>query len=150
MAKKLPEKHSDLILVALKDLEAVENNPKYKVGMGWWHKPTEDKNSNKYCTVCLAGAVMANTLGASVKKEADPSDYDEETKCKLIFLDRVRVYHQVSSIICTEEEKPLLSMVLKAAYRSIPKDDRTSYDTNPIQFKKNMEHIANELDKAGL
>ena len=40
---KLPDKLSELLIVAMQDLEAVENNPKYSLEMGRWYE--KDKNT---------------------------------------------------------------------------------------------------------
>lgn len=62
---KLPEKPSELLKLAMLDLEKVEADPRYRVDMGEWHKP------NGRCSVCLAGSVMAKTLGLPPNKD-DP------------------------------------------------------------------------------
>lgn len=79
--KRLPKKLSDLILLALEDLEAAERNPRFKIDMkDWFHV----KNATRYrdgetrlnhsltsetaqCTVCFAGAVMAGSLNGVEK-----------------------------------------------------------------------------------
>ena len=53
----LPDKLSDLIEVALDDLEKTAVDPRYRVNMNTWHTPHKG-----VCHVCLAGAVMAQTL----------------------------------------------------------------------------------------
>lgn len=79
--KRLPKKLSDLILLALGDLEAVERSSRFKVDMKDWFSV---KNAIRYqagrarvnssltsetahCTVCFAGAVMARSLDAVEK-----------------------------------------------------------------------------------
>ena len=52
----LPDKLSDLLELALSDLEKVEALPKYKVDMMQWHT-----NIGDVCAVCLAGSVLAMT-----------------------------------------------------------------------------------------
>lgn len=54
---ELPEKLSDLLELALKDLAKVERSKKYIVDMLDWHLPLK----NGKCKVCLAGAVLAKT-----------------------------------------------------------------------------------------
>lgn len=58
VAKKLPSKPSALIRVALKDLEKAERSRAYSIDMLTWHDASGDR-----CTVCMAGAVMAYSLG---------------------------------------------------------------------------------------
>lgn len=51
----------------MKDLEKVENNPKFKINMNsWYHNKLDGK-----CHVCAAGAVMAGTLKVPKKKTCD-------------------------------------------------------------------------------
>jgi hypothetical protein len=49
----LPDKLSDLLELALSDLEKVEALPKYKVDMMQWHT-----SIGGVCAVCLAGSVL--------------------------------------------------------------------------------------------
>lgn len=65
--KQLPKKPSELLRVALADLEAVENMPGYVIDMGTWHSPQSDG-----CHVCHAGAVMANSLNVEKSFYAYP------------------------------------------------------------------------------
>ena len=63
----LPEKMSDLLELAISDLKKCENDPKYEIGMRYWHTFT-----NPVCLVCLAGSVLAKTL--EVPRDAFLSD----------------------------------------------------------------------------
>lgn len=83
----LPDKPSELIETALRDLEAVERLPEtYRVDMRMWHSWG---SSEKKCYVCLAGAVMAQSLGAGPERDLDPTEFDEEYS-KLIALNYFR------------------------------------------------------------
>lgn len=84
---KLPEKASDLIELALRDLRKVEQEgDKYVVDMGGWHEPKLEHR----CSVCWAGAVMAGTLGANPAEYVMPSDYGEWNRSRLHALDCFR------------------------------------------------------------
>ena len=52
----LPDKPSELIRLALSDLEKCEGDSRYEVDMNEWHVPTQ---KGHVCYVCLAGSVMA-------------------------------------------------------------------------------------------
>lgn len=84
--KKLPKKLSDLIEVALHDLEACEKSDEYTVDMGRWHYPSPDSP----CEVCLAGSVMAQTLGTKTSRIACPGDFGGDVQQALHALDEVR------------------------------------------------------------
>lgn len=83
----LPILPSDLIMLALKDLMAVEKLKSYKINMGKWHEP------NGKCSVCLAGAVMVKELKIpKYKSVTGPGGLglsDREANC-LSALDRFR------------------------------------------------------------
>lgn len=70
-----PDKPSELILMALEDLEAVERDPEYIVNMDTYHYRYPG-----VCAVCFAGSVMAkrlgaNRLGADVEMDLFPSHF---------------------------------------------------------------------------
>lgn len=75
---------SQMILLALSDLEEAEKNPKYRIDMGTWHSP------NSHCSVCFGGAVMAGTLGVSKDDEVVPEDFHDEDERKLLAMDCMR------------------------------------------------------------
>lgn len=85
----LPDKPSELIRVALKDLKSVEKSPFYKVDMLRWHKGL---TLSRRCTVCLAGAVMARTLKMPILKDITPytHEFDDGLTNKLGALDSFR------------------------------------------------------------
>lgn len=56
MTKKLPNRLSSLLRMAVEDAKICEATPGYTLRMGHWHTPDY---SEKTCYVCLAGAVMA-------------------------------------------------------------------------------------------
>lgn len=84
--KKLSDSPGRLILQAVRDLEWCEGNPKYLIRMFEWH--TYYIHADK-CAVCLAGAVMAHSLGAIPHAKRAPSSFPDNDM-KLVWLDRVR------------------------------------------------------------
>lgn len=64
----LPRVMSKLIRIGLADLRKAEQDPRYSVIMATWHAPCEGGP----CLVCLAGAVMAFSLGASPNERLTP------------------------------------------------------------------------------
>ena len=61
---ELPNKLSELIELAVRDVQACEADPRYILNMGRWHAPR-----NGGCEVCMAGAVMAQTLRVPLHEE---------------------------------------------------------------------------------
>ena len=90
---KLPDRLSDLILVALKDLKKCEKSPKYTVEMSKWHRPScasAITHLDWTCEVCLAGSVIAQTLKTPIIKLKEPVDFGEVDEHKLYALDYIR------------------------------------------------------------
>lgn len=87
----LPDKLSDLILVALADLEKVEADPRYEVAMWTWHQEDIFNKNITVCQVCFAGSVMAKTFNCKLNKEASPSDFPVSAERKLRALNELRV-----------------------------------------------------------
>ena len=99
-APRLPERLGALLEVGLGDLRACEASGGYRVEMRRWHEPARDGR----CRVCLAGAVMARSLGvprdvmASAQGRHGPGGewmdgcgeaWDDRTRGQLLALDRV-------------------------------------------------------------
>lgn len=133
----LPDKPSELIRVALRDLRRVEDNPNYKIDMMVWHCP--DGNDG-VCRVCLAGAVMAG-LGAPPDESLSPYGYPARTVQALCSLNRFRqgrIHHALNALhIQPDDHTP---------------SDRpvTPYETSPEDFQIELANIAKELAKVGL
>lgn len=67
----LPEKLSELLTIAINDLEACETADGYSIDMNVWH---QWDGGHETCAVCLAGAVMAQSLAFPQKRNADFGD----------------------------------------------------------------------------
>jgi len=83
--QKLPDKMSELLTIAMLDLEKAENTPRYTIDMSAWHEP------NGHCRVCLAGSVMAMRLGVEDTVSATPGSMaDADTRRKLSAINSLR------------------------------------------------------------
>lgn len=133
----LPDKPSELIRVALRDLRRVEDNPNYKVDMMVWHCP--DGNDG-VCRVCLAGAVMAG-LGAPSDEPLSPYGFPAKTVQALCSLNRFRqgrIHHALNALhIQPDDHTP-------------PDRPVTPYEKSRGKFKAELTIIADELAKVGL
>lgn len=86
--KTLPDLPSELIRLAIKDLEIAEKSSRYTVNMGYFHTPKRTWYGRRVCLVCLAGAVMAGTLDVSIDLELEPGAFvDSDVRDKLRALD---------------------------------------------------------------
>lgn len=133
---KLPERASELIRVALQDLERVENDANYRVDMDQWHHPT-----GGLCSVCLAGAIMTRVLA--------PDDdiygrvcgmFDANSAMRLMALDYLR----------TGCIRVALDMLCEHSERFEPRRIIVPYDANPQAFREDMLKLADDLERAGL
>ncbi len=85
--KRPPNKLSALLQLALRDLKKCEKQPEYEVDMATWHERVSAMN---ICYVCLAGAVMAQTLGVGPGKTCLPSNFSDEWKEAFFRIDNCR------------------------------------------------------------
>ena len=135
----LPNKPSDLIIVALADLEKVEANPNYVIQMDTWHMPSDDGR----CVVCLAGSVIASTLNHDRFKTGHPGDFSGAIPDKLDALNDFRSgYLQIGldSMGIYPDDYTGISETVHVA----------SYADNPAEFKKDMLRIVKILQESGL
>jgi len=79
-----------LLELAINDAEALQNDPRYKLDMGAWHDGTHPKNVDNACHVCMAGAVMARQLNATITDNVTPSCYDVDIDNKLSAINQLR------------------------------------------------------------
>lgn len=116
----LPEKPSDLLALALHDLSMVEGDSRYRVNMDTWHSPVW----GDVCYVCLAGAVMAQSLSADPAAERLPSDYPEPTDIALSALEHLRQGRVAYALeVLGYDPPPLLpEKVYVPAYETSPGD----------------------------
>ena len=75
----LPDKISALLRVALADVEKCDADPVYVLDMNRWHDPIKTP-AGPVCAVCMAGAVMAQTLKISPDNHATPEEYGEQAE----------------------------------------------------------------------
>ena len=140
---KLPDKPSELIELALKDLASVERSKAYKVDMGTWHSPAKYDGP---CSVCLAGAVMARTLRMPRDEEHSPwlhgtRKMGSETVRKLIALDYFR----------SGDVRFALNNCKLTRPANLPGGVRvTPYSSNRRAFKTDMRRLARRLRAVGL
>lgn len=128
-------KPSELIRLAIGDLELVEQMPKtYVVDMGRWHSVEHDK-----CFVCLAGSFMAMTLHTNSNQTLLASLIDKENQKYLYALNEFRKGELYSGLV----------------YLNIPREKTknlpynlpvTEYASDKDQFKKDMLRMADLLE----
>jgi len=140
----LPDKIGDLIRLAVKDLTLCEANPNYSIDMSEWHGYCSDDD---VCYVCLAGCVLAQTVGLPRYQWTDLTQRDldltKQDREKIVMLDLLRVAktnisYLTSYVGSKEIEKMDKNNLLFNA---------TRYQSDPGQFKIDMLILANSMDK---
>lgn len=137
----LPDKLSDLLVVALADLKTCEEDDKYRINMTKWHKPTL---SGHHCEVCLAGAVMAQTLRTPLTKWQEPylNKLGEVINMKLLAINEARIGNLCMALclmnVTTNSVKPVTD-------RSV-----IAYKDDHDLFIKSMDEIVTYLKEREL
>lgn len=150
--KKLPRKPSALILIALDDLKKVERLPDiYKIDMGTWHEPDMTLRSTGKCSVCFAGAVMAQELGCEPIQICTPGKFPPDTDAKLNALNFLRSGDAEEAISYLDFKTPVHIRLHKLRADKpklfkIPKYRKA----NRLKFHAAMRKMATALAKIGL
>ena len=128
----LPDKPSELIRLALQDLELCEESPLYEVDMNVYHEPEDS-----VCAVCWAGSVIAQTLKGDIFETLGPRDFPEDEE-KLYTLDLLRQGAVGSALD-----------MLEVPWKGRGFISSVTYEESPNGFKRDMAYIAEELAHEG-
>jgi hypothetical protein len=126
---KPPKLLSDLIQLALTCADKCAADPRYKFYMVFWHAPCDG-----VCFICLAGAVIAKTLGADPSESVLPNDYPPEWSKALLAL----------NYICTGTLGPACETF------GIEWTGPRSIDGRLYDWRENAEECMQMLKEAGL
>lgn len=97
--KKLPGHPADLLKLALKDMKKCLKNEQYKIEMGFWHWAQLDTNT---CYICIAGAIMAQTLNTPPNISKRPEDFsNKDIQNKLQAIDLILAGDILDGVIKT-------------------------------------------------
>ena len=153
----LPRRLSEVIRVALRDLASVERSRRYVVDMSSWHWAStlvDGSDMRPVCYVCLAGAVMARTLGADRSETVGPNiartKWDER---RLYALDAARRGELDKALVDEMElDETQVNRRLRRAdvgdgllWHVVP-----PYEYDPRGFKRSMRRMADVLEEVGL
>lgn len=137
---KLPLVMSELIEIALADLEKAEASSDYTVDMEYWHEPTLSGNR---CVVCAAGAVMAFSLGGKKEVSYIVNDfYNNLYQLKAIDLLRRGLVYEASIILGISNNDVIWD--IKRRY------DIPEYNADASAFKAQLGVLASLLRSKGL
>lgn len=135
----LPDKPSELIGLALHDLELCEKDPRYEIDMANWHNPHGEDGK---CAVCFAGATLAKSLNVHPSEAMEPPDFDEDTEAKLGALNEFRTGDVYEGLYLMGIEYP--DDIMESDVAVVP------YITDPEAFKADMRKLADTLEEHGL
>ena len=133
---------SNLIRRALSDLAACEIHDDYVVDMRVWHAPGKDSGQ---CVVCLAGAVMAQTLDAPFGSSVHPSDYIRQNDG----IDKWLCYSALIAIDMArkgELREALTEMGCRVPEQLLDFRQITPYSTDSAKFRHDMFNVVAYLD----
>ena len=141
---ELPDKPSALIRLSLSDLKACEKAG-YDVDMGSWHIGATwlygEETKWKPCAVCLAGALMAQSLGLDNELTRSPMDFDTKTEKVLCAIDAFRGGYIASGFIYLGLDRP-------NGVKSWMNVERYAYRRET--FFSDMEAMAAHLEEHGV
>lgn len=136
---RLPDRPSDLLTVALADLAAAERNPLYRVSMDTWHVPQDG-----VCSVCMAGAVMAGTLGMNPDRHLSPGDAEvlgPDLEAKLQSLDDLR---------CGDLGEALSNLGMELPEYLAARHHIPEYEDNVQGFHRELHKLAGLMRSEGI
>ena len=84
----LDAKPSDLLDIALEDLQLVQEDNEYELRMEFWH---EYNHKNDKCFVCLAGAVLSFSLSCNREVNVELCDFTPKVKDRLTAINSLRI-----------------------------------------------------------
>jgi len=149
----LPRVMSQLLDIAALDLIKVENDPEYIISMAAWHTPTsivlmDTTQQREVCAVCLAGAVMAKTLGVPKTKWVTPFDFSRnDTQLQALNFMRENNFETAWVVLGQGDMTNRKRMKLDAliSNKPIPK-----YKDDPKWFRAALTRVSEELKQVGL
>ena len=148
----LPDKLSDLIEVALADLEKAENTEGQEINMTAWVYVT-DKDA-QLCSLCLAGSVMAHSLGIVLHNSVSPESFAPSIKQKLYAIDEVRkgqINNAIRRINRANNDGYYIESSRNDAPINVFKNvSIVYYEESSEKWKAQMRHFIDELRMSNL
>ena len=152
---QLPDKPSELIRLAIKDMKSCARSSKFEIEMDECYY--EKSLTSGKCSVCLAGSVMAQSLSVPTEDNMRiilPLDFPGEEE-RLVSLDCFRkgeIRAGLDTFYCTSQIYPTLPpMSLQNKYIQTLWVDGFGRHAAPNRqkFYKTMEAMAVDLEKLG-
>ena len=133
-----PSLPSALLALGIRDLCRAGNDPRYEIDMSHWHKGTmrpdpyldEDK-----CHVCMAGAVIAMTLGLGPECDADLASFSGAVAERLSALNAFREGRVAQGLL-----------TMGCLGNTALNRDVADYEEDPEQFLEDMQDLVRDLE----
>ena len=157
---KLPDRLSELIRVAVKDCRSLDPVI-YFPNSEAWHEPNDslyvEGEAREPCHICLAGGVIAKSLGQSPATRVVPISFvSTELQSKLDALEEARRGRLIQALdyIAAGTHTPVIppESDLEAQVNAIPDPDFPGFQgfAEMEILLKGLEHVANQLESLGL
>ena len=149
----LPEYPSELLKLALNDIAVVKKSKRYRINTNVWHSPNVVT-----CSVCLAGAVLANTLKScsfvnlittSLKFKYIGGENGRDNCTKLEYIELLRqlelraVYYDFRNTLkqknITGEEMEIVTGVRNKILKKLDKITTSNYSSKDVFSFKNFK-----------
>lgn len=131
----LPTQPSALIRVALADLKSCEADDKYRINMSRWHAADQ----NGFCEVCMAGAVMAKSLGSDIDEHNGPRAFEGDLRDTFYAINLFRVGYIEDALACLKQPALMGDRV-----------DTVQYEDDKELFHTQLNAMADDLEELGL
>ncbi len=107
---ELPDKLSDLLDLAVKDSQKCEKDDFYQLFMNAWHM-----YDGGICYVCMAGSVLAQTMGVPFNQTIEPTKLPLDVMDKLGDINSVRMGSVPGSV--NEETRRNFYNIIRPSYK---------------------------------
>lgn len=134
----LPDSLHELMALVMQDVKKCLQDERYDLEMGDWHD-----GCGTVCYVCMAGAIMAQTLKTPVGMVAEPYMYDDSLTLKLWAVNNIRVGR--INVAC--RQTPRYTPQNPPDRLKVEEATRTYVDMNQTFYNKHRRHILFFPDK---
>lgn len=146
----LPDIPSELIRVALSDLEKCELDDRYVIDMKCWHSPNYQYSSKQRpmkCHVCLSGAIMAKQYNLNNNDYYSPAFLPKAYR-KLMAIDSFCNGYVLAGLLdLGYKQKDLESNI--GNLKSLDNVNIIPYNEDQSKFKEQMNELADFLEENG-
>lgn len=158
----LDERPSDLLRRAVRDAETCEADRTYRIEMRCWHTPSPDGRT----AVCLAGSVIAQSLGVPADTRCDPAHFQAAGELtplgnQLAMINCARVWISGEAARNPTGYTAAFASVHKDAFPRLKFDRNLTsvlarhcgtappYEADPARHKAGLLALADDLERIG-